>query len=440
MRAERLQQEATCQCGWWRFIVFEREGNDMKKVLAVAVLCFFVLLGKGFSQELSDNQANNLLNLQRYLKAERLESQVNNEPQDIDEAINIIKNLINREEGITTSTAVWFSTDPNDLAPLKGTKWSFTYTIKGTTSTTYTDTITFGSTVDSNSDGIVALYCENQYGVIGTVFYTDLLQGGRGFGTVIKGTLLTEYYSFTVNGAIATGVYRAKINSTDEYTDLFSMTGLKISGPNTTTSVQSTTTTIPATTTTISGGGCPADYPVDCGDGCCPSSHPVCGTGENVGKCYAQPTTTSTISNTGTTTQPTTIPTTTTTISGGGCPADYPVDCGNGYCCPSDYPVCGTDANGATCSKDGGGGKPTCVAETILQNDEESLNVLREFRDKVLLKTETGKKYVDLYYQYSPAIVTLIEQNPGLKQQVRTSIMAKMPTIKHRLKGMPRDK
>jgi len=85
-------------------------------------------------------------------------------------------------------------------------------------------------------------------------------------------------------------------------------------------------------------------------------------------------------------------------------------------------------------------GKPSCAAEAVLNGDEESLSLLRDFRDNDLLKSETGKKYVDLYYQYSPAIVKLIEQNPDLKQQVRTSIMAIMPTIQQRLRGMPRDK
>jgi hypothetical protein len=113
-----------------------------------------------------------------------------------------------------------------------------------------------------------------------------------------------------------------------------------------------------------------------------------------------------------------------------GCPADYPIDCKNGYCCPSDYPVCGTGANEGKCGTSGG---PACVAETILQDDEESLNVLREFRDKILLKTEKGKRLVDLYYEYSPILIKCIEDKPELKAKLKQSIKTLIPGIKKAL-------
>jgi hypothetical protein len=153
--------------------------------------------------------------------------------------------------------------------------------------------------------------------------------------------------------------------------------------------------------------GCPADYPIDCGNGyCCPSSNPVCGTGENVGKCG-------------------------TDGGGDGCPADYPIDCKNGYCCPSNYPVCGTGANVGKCGTGGGG--PACVAETILQNDEECLNVLREFRDKILLKTEKGERLVELYYEYSPILIKLIQDKPELQAKLEQKIKILIPEIKKAL-------
>jgi hypothetical protein len=151
--------------------------------------------------------------------------------------------------------------------------------------------------------------------------------------------------------------------------------------------------------------GCPADYPIDCKNGyCCPSDYPVCGTGANEGKCGTD---------------------------GGGCPADYPIDCKNGYCCPSNYPVCGTGANEGKCGTGGGG--PACPAETVLQDDEESLNVLREFRDKILLKTEKGKRLVDLYYEYSPILIKLIKDKPELKAKLKQRIKTVIPGIKKAL-------
>ena len=115
-----------------------------------------------------------------------------------------------------------------------------------------------------------------------------------------------------------------------------------------------------------------------------------------------------------------------------GCPADYPIDCGNGYCCPSSNPVCGTGANVGKCGTDGGGG-PACVAETILQDDEECLNVLRDFRDKKLLKTEKGERLVALYYEYSPILIKLIEDKPELKAKLKQRIKTLIPGIKKAL-------
>ena len=39
----------------------------------------------------------------------------------------------------------------------------------------------------------------------------------------------------------------------------------------------------------------------------------------------------------------------TTTIPGNNCPPEYPVDCNNGYCCPGNLPVCGTGNNEGKC-------------------------------------------------------------------------------------------
>jgi hypothetical protein len=122
-------------------------------------------------------------------------------------------------------------------------------------------------------------------------------------------------------------------------------------------------------------------------------------------------------------------------LIGEGCEPAYPVRCSN-YCCPADYPYCGLGNKCYSQPQQPG----ACVAEAALEDDADSLSILRNFRDKVLMKSENGRKYVDLYYQYSSIIVTLIEHNPELKQQVRTAIMTIMPTIKQRLKEMPRDK
>ncbi|MBU4501589.1 MAG: hypothetical protein KKA79_03290 [Nanoarchaeota archaeon] len=62
---------------------------------------------------------------------------------------------------------------------------------------------------------------------------------------------------------------------------------------------------------------CPSGYPINCGNVCCPSSHPYCG---NDGLCYER--------------DPNAPPE---------CPPGYPINCGDGRCCPSNMPYCGND-------------------------------------------------------------------------------------------------
>jgi len=49
----------------------------------------------------------------------------------------------------------------------------------------------------------------------------------------------------------------------------------------------------------------------------------------------------------------------------------------------------------------------------------EQINVLREFRDMVLLESIIGSKFVTLYYQFSPPIADFIAGNELLRTLVR---------------------
>jgi hypothetical protein len=70
-------------------------------------------------------------------------------------------------------------------------------------------------------------------------------------------------------------------------------------------------------------------------------------------------------------------------------------------------------------SCDGGG---SCVAEAVLENDKEILDVLRKFRDGVLMKTEMGTMLVKLYNEYSPIAVKFIEDKPEMKERLKQII------------------
>ncbi len=71
-----------------------------------------------------------------------------------------------------------------------------------------------------------------------------------------------------------------------------------------------------------------------------------------------------------------------------------------------------------------------CVIETIVGADQAKLQTLRQFRDELLLKTETGKKLVVLYYKLSPEILLLFNQDARLKAETVKLFNELYPTIK----------
>ncbi len=69
-----------------------------------------------------------------------------------------------------------------------------------------------------------------------------------------------------------------------------------------------------------------------------------------------------------------------------------------------------------------------CLSETIYGEDSEEVKFLRTFRSNVLGKTREGRELIDLYYQWSPAIVNAIEADDDFKQEVK-DIMDLMLTM-----------
>jgi hypothetical protein len=71
-----------------------------------------------------------------------------------------------------------------------------------------------------------------------------------------------------------------------------------------------------------------------------------------------------------------------------------------------------------------------CAAETVLEDDSKSLELLRQFRDEVLAKSSNGKALIKLYYKKSPQVVELIEKTPALKEKCRIALKAIIPSIR----------
>jgi YVTN family beta-propeller protein len=64
---------------------------------------------------------------------------------------------------------------------------------------------------------------------------------------------------------------------------------------------------------------------------------------------------------------------------------------------------------------------PGCFIATAAYGSylDPHVQVLRDFRDQVLLKNRVGQMFVDLYYQYSPPLAAIISRHQGLRAAAR---------------------
>ncbi|MFH2137592.1 MAG: Ig-like domain-containing protein [Candidatus Omnitrophota bacterium] len=87
----------------------------------------------------------------------------------------------------------------------------------------------------------------------------------------------------------------------------------------------------------------------------------------------------------------------------------------------SDSPV--PDAAVSSSSGGGGGGGGCFIATAAFGTKmAKEVRVLCEFRDSYLLTNKLGRKFVKLYYTYSPPIADYIAQRPALRSLIRASL------------------
>lgn len=70
-----------------------------------------------------------------------------------------------------------------------------------------------------------------------------------------------------------------------------------------------------------------------------------------------------------------------------------------------------------------------CLAERVVGDDRNALELLRRFRDEVLQSTEEGRQLISLYYALSPSLVTLLDRHPERISELR----AEFQYCKHEL-------
>ena len=56
-----------------------------------------------------------------------------------------------------------------------------------------------------------------------------------------------------------------------------------------------------------------------------------------------------------------------------------------------------------------------CPIDYMLGAEDEVLDILRQFRDEVLSKSEKGIKLIDAYYKYGDLLIKAFEANPALE-------------------------
>ena len=67
--------------------------------------------------------------------------------------------------------------------------------------------------------------------------------------------------------------------------------------------------------------------------------------------------------------------------------------------------------------------------------ENEKTELLRRFRDEVLLNTQEGRKYVKLFYRYSLQLTEIINKNPQIRVQAKNVLESIIPEIQSVLRG-----
>lgn len=94
----------------------------------------------------------------------------------------------------------------------------------------------------------------------------------------------------------------------------------------------------------------------------------------------------------------------------------------------------GTPSGGTTTSTDGGGGGAKgCFIATVAFGSylHPHVQTLKDFRDEYLVRCHIGRKFVDLYYRFSPDAASYIEKHEGLKFLCRIALTPIVYSIRY---------
>ena len=70
-----------------------------------------------------------------------------------------------------------------------------------------------------------------------------------------------------------------------------------------------------------------------------------------------------------------------------------------------------------------------CPIEMMLPSNVQMLSLLRNYRDKVLMKSAEGRAYVKRYYEHAPEIVTMLLLNRDIRSMAFSAVNALAPSL-----------
>ena len=75
--------------------------------------------------------------------------------------------------------------------------------------------------------------------------------------------------------------------------------------------------------------------------------------------------------------------------------------------------------------------RPPCLVEQMYGEDSVEVAFSRYLRDSVLRKTPEGRELIKIYYDWSPQLVSALEEETALKDQVKKVLDQILILIKH---------
>jgi len=63
-----------------------------------------------------------------------------------------------------------------------------------------------------------------------------------------------------------------------------------------------------------------------------------------------------------------------------------------------------------------------CPLLALFGEGSKEVETLRKFRDEVLSQTSEGREIIRLYYEWSPAIVEIMNEDEGFKEELKEII------------------